>query len=142
MKDIATLNKNRDFNRLYSRGKSYVTSSLVLYVLKNRQKKVRIGITTSKKIGNAVQRNRARRVIRESCRKIISNVKPGYDIVLVARKKTSQVKCDVVLKSLTKMLGEAIFFVGSIFNGMVYLFRLCMLVRPADILWSVKNTIG
>ena len=102
MKDIATLNKNRDFNRLYSRGKSYVTSSLVLYVLKNRQKKVRIGITTSKKIGNAVQRNRARRVIRESCRKIISNV-----IVLVARKKTSQVKCDVVLKSLTKMLGEA-----------------------------------
>ena len=91
MKDIATLNKNRDFNRLYSRGKSYVTSSLVLYVLKNRQKKVRIGITTSKKIGNAVQRNRARR----------------YDIVLVARKKTSQVKCDVVLKSLTKMLGEA-----------------------------------
>ena len=107
MKDIATLNKNRDFNRLYSRGKSYVTSSLVLYVLKNRQKKVRIGITTSKKIGNAVQRNRARRVIRESCRKIISNVKPGYDIVLVARKKTSQVKCDVVLKSLTKMLGEA-----------------------------------
>ena len=107
MKDIATLNKNRDFNRLYSRGKSYVTSSLVLYVLKNRQKKVRIGITTSKKIGNAVQRNRARRVIRESCRKIISTVKPGYDIVLVARKKTSQVKCDVVLKSLTKMLGEA-----------------------------------
>ena len=36
----------------------------------------------------------------------------------------------------------AIFFVGSIFNGMVYLFRLCMLVRPAGILWSVKNTIG
>lgn len=107
MKDIVTLNKNRDFNRMYSRGKSYVTSSLVVYVLRNRQKEVRIGITTSKKIGNAVQRNRARRLIRESCRKIISDVKPGYDIVLVARKRTVQVKCDVVLKALTKMLSEA-----------------------------------
>lgn len=107
MKDIVTLNKNRDFNRMYSRGKSYVKSSLVVYVLRNRQKEVRIGITTSKKIGNAVQRNRARRLIRESCRKIISDVKPGYDIVLVARKRTVQVKCDVVLKALTKMLSEA-----------------------------------
>lgn len=107
MKDIVTLNRNRDFNRMYSRGKSYVTSSLVVYVLRNRQKGVRIGITTSKKIGNAVQRNRARRLIRESCRKIISDVKPGYDIVLVARKRTVQVKCDVVLNALTKMLSEA-----------------------------------
>ncbi len=107
MKDIVTLNKNRDFNRMYSRGKSYVTSSLVVYVLRNRQKEVRIGITTSKKIGNAVQRNRARRLIRESCRKIISDVKPGYDIVMVARKRIVQVKCDVVLNALTKMLSEA-----------------------------------
>lgn len=107
MKDIVTLNKNRDFNRMYSRGKSYVTSSLVVYVLRNRQKEVRIGITTSKKIGNAVQRNRARRLIRESCRKIISDVKPGYDIVMVARKRTVQVKCDVVLNALTKLLSEA-----------------------------------
>ena len=107
MKDIVTLNRNRDFNRMYSRGKSYVTSSLVVYVLRNRQKEVRIGITTSKKIGNAVQRNRARRLFRESCRKIISDVKPGYDIVMVARKRTVQVKCDVVLKALTNLLSEA-----------------------------------
>lgn len=107
MKDIVTLNRNRDFNRMYSRGKSYVTSSLVVYVLRNRQKEVRIGITTSKKIGNAVQRNRARRLIRESCRKIISDLKPGYDIVMVARKRTVQVKCDVVLNAMTKMLSEA-----------------------------------
>lgn len=107
MKDIVTLKKNRDFNRIYSRGKSYVTSSLVVYVLKSRRKEVRIGITTSKKIGNAVQRNRARRLIRESCRKIISNVKLGYDIVLVARKRTVQVKCDVVFKAITQLFSEA-----------------------------------
>lgn len=107
MKDIVTLKKSRDFNRIYSRGKSYVTSSLVVYVLKSRRKEVRIGITTSKKIGNAVQRNRARRLIRESCRKIISNVKPGYDIVLVARKRTVQVKCDVVFKAITQLFSEA-----------------------------------
>lgn len=107
MKDIVTLKRNRDFNRLYLRGRSYVTPSLVAYVQKNRQKEVRIGITTSKKIGNAVQRNRARRIIRESCRKSMPNIKPGYDIVLVARKRATQIKCGEILNALTKMLNQA-----------------------------------
>lgn len=58
------LNKNREFTRAYSRGKSFVHPLLVTYVVKTRTKKLRVGITSSKKIGNAVVRNRARRVIR------------------------------------------------------------------------------
>ena len=55
--------ENRDFRRLYARGKSYVTPLVVIYVRRMRGQDIRLGITTSKKIGNAVQRNRSRRVI-------------------------------------------------------------------------------
>ena len=46
---------------MYARGKSYVNQALVLYVLKTRSKRTRVGLTATKKIGHAVQRNRARR---------------------------------------------------------------------------------
>ena len=59
-----TLNKNWHFNRVYSRGKSYVHPHVVLYVAKNRLGYTRIGLTATKKVGHAVQRNRARRVMR------------------------------------------------------------------------------
>ena len=56
MDQFVPLCRNNDFRRLYARGKSYVTPLVVVYVMKNRTKNVRVGITTSKKIGNAVLR--------------------------------------------------------------------------------------
>ena len=64
MKYSVSLKSNRDFRRLYSRGKQAVAPTMVLYTRKNRLKENRLGITTGKKLGNAVQRNRCRRVIR------------------------------------------------------------------------------
>ena len=55
---IVTLKENRDFKRLYAKGKSCPHPLLVTYARKNRLNISRIGITTSKKIGNAVSRNR------------------------------------------------------------------------------------
>ena len=57
-----TLDKNWQFNRVYGRGKSYVHPHCVLYVAKNRLGYTRIGLTATKKVGHAVQRNRARRL--------------------------------------------------------------------------------
>ena len=54
-----TLDKNWQFNRVYGRGKSYVHPHCVLYVAKNRLGYTRIGLTATKKVGHAVQRNRA-----------------------------------------------------------------------------------
>lgn len=87
MSRFVTLNSNTDFRRAYGRGKVYTNPALVTYVVKNRAGICRIGITTSKKIGNAVERNRARRVIREA---FLSQDIPcgGFDIVFVARTKT------------------------------------------------------
>ena len=107
MSKIITLNENRDFSRIYSRGRAYVSPVLVVYVLRNRHNTVRMGITTSKKIGNAVQRNRARRVVRESFRALLPRIRPGFDLVLVARKRTWAVKMGEVLRELSKKLAEA-----------------------------------
>lgn len=102
-----TICKNNDFRRIYSRGKHFVSPIIVVYVLKNRTGTVRLGITTSKKIGNAVLRNRSRRIIREACREWIPRVKPGYDLVFVARGKTPFVKSTDVSRTMQKLLKSA-----------------------------------
>lgn len=90
--DYKTLNLNKDFRRLYGRGRSYIHPALVTYVLKNRAGCCRIGITASKKIGNAVKRNRARRVITAAWRQNLPNVDNRYDLVFVARTRATQIK--------------------------------------------------
>ena len=66
MKQAVTLKQNRDFRRLYSRGKSAVTPSMVVYCRKNGLDHNRLGFTVSTKLGGAVVRNRARRRLREA----------------------------------------------------------------------------
>jgi ribonuclease P protein component len=92
MQKTISLKLNSDFLRLYKRSRSYVNPSLVMYFSKNKLGMNRMGITTSKKIGNAVQRNRARRIIREAYRGIEPNVLTGYDFVFVARGRTVKLK--------------------------------------------------
>ncbi len=92
MSDFVTLKSNPDFRRLYNRGKAITDPALVIYYSKNRAGICRIGITTSKKIGNAVERNHSRRLLKEAFRSVCPRVKPQYDIVIVARSKTKYVK--------------------------------------------------
>ena len=107
MEKLVPICRNNDFRRIYARGKSYVSPLVVVYTLKNRTKNVRVGITTSKKVGNAVQRNRSRRVIREAFRTLAPRVRPGFDLVLVARGKTPYVKSTDVRRQLGRQLQAA-----------------------------------
>ena len=107
MEKLVPICRNNDFRRIYARGKSYVSPLVVVYALKNRTKNVRVGITTSKKVGNAVQRNRSRRVIREAFRALAPRVRPGFDLVLVARGKTPYVKSTDVRRQLERQLQAA-----------------------------------
>lgn len=109
MSKYFVLKENRDFSRLYRQGKSFVSPVLVTYVLKRRQRDgaTRIGITTGKKVGNAVKRSRARRVIRASYYQLYPQVKQGYDIVFVARTKTAFVKSQAVQRAMTSHLQQA-----------------------------------
>ena len=82
-----TLKKNSGFRRLYSSGKSAVNSYVVVYCRRNREKTNRLGYTVSTKLGHAVTRNRIRRRLREIYRLNSHRLKPGYDIVVVARSR-------------------------------------------------------
>ncbi len=104
---IVSLKENRDFRRLYARGRSFVSASLVTYVMKNKKGVNRVGITTSKKIGNAVLRSRSRRVIREAYRQAFPRLKTGYDFVFVARGKTPHLKSGQVYRAMAAQLREA-----------------------------------
>ena len=107
MLPVETLKTNSDFRRAYARGKSYTNPALVMYVRKNRAGSCRIGITASKKIGNAVQRNRARRVIREAFRQVKLPLRSNYDVVFVARTKTVYKKSTDIYNIMLPMLLEA-----------------------------------
>ena len=102
-----TLNKNWQFNRVYGRGKSYVHPHCVLYVAINRMGYTRIGLTATKKVGHAVQRNRARRVMRAALAEHLSQNIGGYDIILVARGQTPRLKSTQLSKTLGKLFTKA-----------------------------------
>ena len=99
-----TLNQNREFRRVYARGKSKVDRLLVTYLLNNKHGRSRIGFTATKKVGKACKRNRARRVIREAYRILEPQLEQGYDIVFVARSATSEVKMQEVLAVMRRQL--------------------------------------
>ena len=77
--------KNRDFQIIYKKGKSYANKYLVMYVLENNTEENRLGISVSKKVGNSVIRHRITRLIRESYRLQESKFQNGLDIVVIAR---------------------------------------------------------
>lgn len=105
MKTYVVLNRNGDFVRLYKRGKSQVHPLLVTYTTANRRGGHRMGITSGKKIGGAVQRNRARRVIRAAFRQLRPRmVSAGWDIVFVARTQTCTCPMQQVLRVMEKQL--------------------------------------
>lgn len=107
MEEYVSLNQNREFRRVYSRGKSFVSPALVTYVLKNRKRSLRMGITTSKKTGNAVRRNRSRRIIREAFRSMPREIQPGYDLIFVARAKTPMMKSTELRRVMAQHLKSA-----------------------------------
>ncbi len=104
-----SLKENTDFNRTYYRGKSCAKPAVVVYVLKNRVGVCRVGITTSKKIGNAVERNRSRRIIRAAFQSIAKSCDfegKSYDFVFVARTKTKYLRSTHVEKAMKECLVE------------------------------------
>lgn len=85
MEYTVPLKLNHVFRRLYAKGENAVGRFVVVYARRNGSDCNRLGITTGVKLGRAVDRNRARRRIRETYRLNESRLKRGWDIVIVAR---------------------------------------------------------
>ena len=101
-----TLTLNKEFKRAYYQGKSRATPYFVCYMVKNRLDCVRYGITTSKKLGNAVKRNHARRLLRAAFWSVLDQVPDGRDYVFVAREKILDAKSYQVASALKKCLRQ------------------------------------
>lgn len=87
MKKTERLKLNKDFRRLYARGKSLAGGFVAVYVQKNRRGINRVGFAVGKQLGCAVMRNRAKRLMRESYRQLEGGITGTYDIVIVARNR-------------------------------------------------------
>ena len=107
LRRAGTITDNCDFRRAYARGKVFTNPALVTYVRKNRAGICRVGITASKKIGNAVQRNRARRVIRAAYLSLPEALSGNYDIVFVARTRTVRAKSTDLIPVIRQHLSAA-----------------------------------
>ncbi len=106
MKRSDKLKQNWEFRRLYSRGKCVATPAFALYFLKGKTGKVRLGITAGKKIGCAVNRNRAKRIITAAFDSLLPDIKSGFDFCAVARSKILSLKSTQVRDLLLDKLSE------------------------------------
>ena len=107
MKKLQKIKTNRDFHRIYNRGKSYVAPTVVTYIRRRNGDGIYLGITSSKKIGGAVQRNRAKRVITAAVRECMPNIIGGCEFIIVARTCILSAKSTEVAAILKKQLKAA-----------------------------------
>ena len=90
MKYTVSLKGNRSFRRMYSKGKSAATPTVVLYARRNGSGENRLGLTVGTKVGKAVRRNLVRRRLREANRLHEGSFRRGWDIVAVARSRAAE----------------------------------------------------
>lgn len=89
LKRTQPLKLNKDFRRLYSRGKSAAGGFVVVYYMNSRRGYCRAGFTVSKSVGKAVVRNRTKRLMRESYRLLEDRLSGNADMVIVARNRAA-----------------------------------------------------
>lgn len=97
-KDV--LRKKSDFTSLYNKGKSVGDRFVVVFYRPNSLPYNRTGFLASKKVGNSVKRNRARRLMKESYRSLKNDLPQGYDFIIIARNTISERKCAEVERSM------------------------------------------
>ena len=98
------LHKKSGFQTVFADGRNYSVKYVAIYVLKGQKK---FGFIASKKVGNAVQRNRARRLMREVIRLHLSEIRSDIQIVLIARASIKGVSYMEVEKAMMNLLKKA-----------------------------------
>ena len=104
------LRDNREFNEVYSKGKSYVNRNLVIHVLHGERYNGKVGFAAGKKLGNAVVRNRVKRLLREAYRLCKKNLRSDCALVILGRKNLVDAKVDVAIESFIDICKKAKLF--------------------------------
>ncbi len=82
---LETLKKGWEFDRVRRAGRTWAAGLVVLNAAPSKGSVVRCGFIAGKKVGGAVERNRARRLMREAVRSRLTSIKPGWDLVWIGR---------------------------------------------------------
>lgn len=106
MRYTVSLRANRDFKRMYARANNAPGACLVLFLKKNRLGVTRLGLTVGTKLGGAVRRNRIRRRMKEAYRLIEDKLRPGYDIVLVARSGAENAPFELIKSEIVRLFNR------------------------------------
>lgn len=105
MEKAYRVKKNKEFQEIFRKGKSFANRQLVIYYIeKTNQPHFRIGLSVGKKIGNAVMRNRIKRCLRQAFSDLKDSIPAGYDIVIIARQPAKDMDCHSFKNSLIHLL--------------------------------------
>ena len=101
------LRRSRDLTRVRTQGRSWANHWLVLIALPNALDRVRVGVTASRRVGGAVVRVRARRLIREAVRPWINYISGNWDLVFIARSALADASFHEVERAVAQLLRRA-----------------------------------
>lgn len=105
MKKSQRIKKNEEFQTVFKKGKSFANRQFIVYTYKKpEQEQFRIGLSVSKKIGNAVTRNRIKRYIRQAFLEMKDELKQDLDYVIIARKQAADIDFHTAKKNLQHVL--------------------------------------
>ena len=107
MKRRFRLTRSTDFKRVRRSGKSYAHPLVVLYALKSDQAGVRVGVSAGLAVGNAVRRNRAKRLLRAAMNGLLPQTALGSDLLLIARSPLPESDIQHTRAALTNVLMRA-----------------------------------
>jgi ribonuclease P protein component len=105
------LTKKIQFELVYDEGSSWVSKAIVIKALPNGLDFCRYGFTVSRRVGNAVVRNRVKRLLREILRQ--TPLQPGWDIIFIARTPATRAKFTSLGNSVRSLLFRAGLLMGE-----------------------------
>lgn len=104
MQRQSRIRSTRDFKRVFSQGRRAAAPGVIAFAFAAGGENARVGVTAGRKVGSAVRRNRAKRLLREAARRIYADLAPGTDLVLLATPEINGKDCQFVNEQVASLL--------------------------------------